>query len=50
MIRIVLCAFALSCSATVALACNGLSKQTQSCAPGSYWDAESGGCTKIVNS
>ncbi|CAD0185224.1 hypothetical protein RUESEDTHA_02110 [Ruegeria sp. THAF57] len=50
MIRIVLCALALSCTTSAALACSGHSKQTQSCAPGTYWDADSHSCAKIVNS
>ncbi len=50
MIRTLLCALALSCTASLALACNGHSKQTQSCAPGTYWDTESQSCAKIVNS
>lgn len=50
MIRTLSCAVALSCSASVALACSGHSKQTQSCAPGTYWDAEAQTCAKFVNS
>lgn len=50
MIRTLICALALGCSASVALACSGHTKQTQSCAPGTYWDAESHSCAKIVNS
>lgn len=50
MIRTLLCALALVGSASVALACNGHAKQTQSCAAGTYWDADSQTCAKIVNS
>lgn len=50
MIRTLICALALGCSASVALACSGHSKQTQSCAPGSVWDAETQTCAKITNS
>ncbi|MFY2824752.1 chitin-binding domain-containing protein [Ruegeria sp. MALMAid1280] len=50
MIRTLLCALALACSASVAVACSGHSKQTQSCAPGTYWDAESQTCAKSANS
>ncbi|WP_157769920.1 chitin-binding domain-containing protein [Ruegeria profundi] len=50
MIRITICALALTISASAALACSGHSKQTQSCAPGTYWDAESQTCAKLVNS
>ncbi|WP_170428136.1 chitin-binding domain-containing protein [Ruegeria arenilitoris] len=50
MIRTLICALALGSSASVALACSGHSKQTQSCALGTYWDAETQTCAKIVNS
>ncbi len=50
MIRTLICAFALSCSASVALACSAHSKQTQSCAEGTYWDSETQTCAKITNS
>ncbi|SLN14335.1 adenylosuccinate lyase [Ruegeria meonggei] len=50
MIRTLICALAFGCCASVALACSGHSKQTQSCAPGSSWDAESQSCTEIINS
>ncbi|CUJ89446.1 hypothetical protein RUE5091_00873 [Ruegeria denitrificans] len=50
MIRTILCALTLTFSASVALACTGHSKQTQSCADGTYWDSETQTCAKIVNS
>jgi len=50
MIRTFICALALTCTTTAALTCSGHSKQTQSCAPGTYWDTESQTCAEIVNS
>ncbi|WP_170770442.1 adenylosuccinate lyase [Ruegeria lacuscaerulensis] len=50
MTRTLLCALALTCSASIAFACSGHSKQTQSCAPGTQWDYETQSCTKTVNS
>ncbi len=50
MIRTLICALALSCSASVALACSAHTQQTQSCADGTYWDSETHTCAKIVDS
>ncbi len=50
MFRTILCALTFSCVASVALACSNHTNQTQSCAPGTIWDTETQGCTKIVNS
>ncbi len=50
MIRTLICALALGCSASVALACSAHTEQTQSCAPGTQWDAEAHSCVKTINS
>ncbi len=50
MIRTLLCSVALICTASVGLACGAHSKQTQSCAPGLFWDSATHSCEKIVNS
>ncbi len=50
MIRTLLCSAALVMTASVGLACNGHSKQTQSCAQGTIWDMETQTCVKLVNS
>ncbi len=50
MLRTALCAIALICAGTAGFACNGNTKQTQSCAEGTIWDSESQSCMKIVNS
>ncbi|NVO55667.1 hypothetical protein HW561_07685 [Rhodobacteraceae bacterium B1Z28] len=50
MTRTLVCALALVCLASASLACGAHSKQTQSCAPGTFWDTEAQSCMKIVNS
>ncbi|MBY6081567.1 adenylosuccinate lyase [Ruegeria arenilitoris] len=50
MIRTTLCALALALSASSAFACQGHSKQSQSCAPGTTWDSASESCVKNASS
>ncbi|MDP5215876.1 hypothetical protein Q5Y75_01460 [Ruegeria sp. 2205SS24-7] len=52
-LRIIMTATVLSLAPGLALAmgCNyGHDQQTQSCAPGTVWDADSQSCAPIVNS
>lgn len=50
MIRTLFCTFALICTASAGLACNAHSKQTQSCAEGTFWDSDTKSCMKITSS
>ncbi|WP_170752535.1 MULTISPECIES: adenylosuccinate lyase [Ruegeria] len=49
MIRSLICALALASSTTAALACGAHTEQTQSCAPGTSWDAVSHSCKENVS-
>ncbi|MDA7963372.1 adenylosuccinate lyase [Ruegeria sp.] len=50
MIRTLICALALIYTASVGLACSGHSKQTQSCAEGTFWDSDTKSCMKLTSS